>query len=297
MKQIQMNLGIDNASVVDSDFGGSVDTTDRRNIMTSQWIMQTDTVVEETFDEMQEQGYESYHEEDFYVQASAPAPPTKNTFSPPYVQQVVESAPAPAPAKQTSRWSRVTQVFKNTNTTRIGPRTPKPPPDNSQLIRKTKVSRHALEALGMEYSETGIYVRLPQRIDAATLQRLRATSERLGGMNSKFWWSDPPPAPSIVTRPKPNPPPFFPMPPPVYQQVPPQPNPIAYPSNMQTNGGRAAQMLRKTIVSRAALQQMGIAYSEDASYVLLPYKLEGETVQRLKDLSRRLDGNSRFWWD
>lgn len=324
VKQIQMNLGIDNVSVVDSDYAGSVDTSDRRNIMTSQWIMQTDTVVEETFDEMQEEHYEISHEEDIVLNAPAGQPPIKRRVSPPPIEKVVEpiketpkwsqttqvfsainttQTPAPTtqppsiqrvvePTKEIPKWSRRMQFFKTANTTQTpAPVTqrpaPPPTPENGQLIRKTKVSRNALQYMGMKYSEEGIYVRLPERIDAATLQHLRITSSRLGGMNSKLWWTDPPSKPRVVSRssePGPAPPQIAP------------PSRVAPSSNAQTNGRYVAQMLRKTIVSRAALQQMGIPYSEDATHVFLPQKLEGPMVQMLRDLSRNMEGNSRYWW-
>jgi hypothetical protein len=56
--------------------------------------------------------------------------------------------------------------------------------ENGQLIRETKVSREALQLIWIKFSEEGNYVRLPERIDAETLQIHWTKSQDLG-KNSK----------------------------------------------------------------------------------------------------------------
>ena len=128
--------------------------------------------------------------------------------------------------------------------------------ENGQLIRKTIVSRLALQSMQMRFCEEGNYVRLPERINSRTLQRLRIRSQCLC-KNSKLWWTDPP------------------------------------------SGDRktlVGQTLRKTIVSRGALQRMGISYVEDDDHFILSEKLDAATVRKLRDLSSwKLWGDPQAW--
>ncbi|KAE8454150.1 hypothetical protein EG329_005075 [Mollisiaceae sp. DMI_Dod_QoI] len=303
VKQIQMNLGIDNVSVVDSDYAGSVDTAYRRNIMTSQWIMQTDTINEETTVEVQEEEYhETSHEDDGYFDALDREAPIKSSF--PVLNTIETSRERSERSSGWAKWFNTTPTQPPVMQEKAGPaskifqwkpaqtRPPVPPPpparptnfEDGQLIRKTKVSRAALESMRMRFSEEGNYVRLPERIDARTLQILRNKSLELC-KNSNLWWTDPPSRPAVVSRDQ-----KIPIPQVVSLSS------VVPPSNRQNDGDQQGQTLRKTIVSRAALQHIGIYYSEDRDHVFLPQKLDAATVRNLRELSARLSGNPREWW-
>jgi hypothetical protein len=267
--------------------------------------MQTGTVNEEATEELQGKEYHELSEEDdVFFDASEREAPIKNNTPPPTMQKTVESA------RERSNWgtawmqvfntrqtqSLVTQEktgpaskifqWKLAQTQASAPQPPAPPTtsENGQLIRKTKVSREALQSMQIEFSEEGNYVRLPKRIGAETLQILRTMSQDLC-KNSNLWWTDPPSRPAVISRDQKT------LSPQVVSS-----SRVAPPGNWQNDRGRQIQTLRKTIVSRSALQQMGMFYSEDADYVFLSQKLDAATVQRLRDLSTNLSGNPREWW-
>jgi hypothetical protein len=311
VKQIQMNLGIDNVSVVDSDYAGSVDTAFRRNIMTSQWIMQSSTVVEETTEELhQKEHFDSSHEDDVFFDASngealieiaIPPSPQKtveparkrSNWSTAWTQRLNTTQTQPPVAQKTAESARKKFQWKSAlmpdgNAIQTRPPAPQPPapPTTSgggQRIRKTVVSREALQALKIKFSEEGEYVRLPDRIEAETLQLLRGTSRELC-KNSKLWWADPPNKPAIVGRGQ------------MLSSQVVSSHRVAYSNRAPNDGVRKVHMLRKTIVSRSALQKMGISYLEDTKHVFLSQELDAATVRSLRDLSMELSPKPRGWW-
>lgn len=89
-----MHFGIDNMSVVDSDYSGSADTAYRRDISIKQWINETEIVVEEKeeedpkFDESGEEREASYRQDQRPARAIMDRPfiaPNRTFEDPPHI--------------------------------------------------------------------------------------------------------------------------------------------------------------------------------------------------------------------
>jgi hypothetical protein len=331
-KQMQMKLGLDNVSVVDSDFAGSVDTTIRRNVRMKQWLLETERVVER-----------EEEEEDLDADRDAARPPSP----PAYEAEPTEGLPGSFPSESNERYGYSIPSHPNGTTVATPPsstaplpearypstimakvksslpglasggtineRQPQPihrrpltqtlvtttmPPhsdfDKGQFLRKTIVSREALHLMGIRYQELGKYVYLDEEIDAANLQVLRDLSEQRCA-NRKLWWGASNSTPSTAAPAGPLARQRLVKSSGLSRPVKGQQTQDAFetPRFQSTN---EPQHLRKTIVSRYALNTMAIPYSENGKHVILARKLDGETVQMLRDISQAQSSDVRSWW-